>query len=94
MSELSNMAKAIRTGFFLNPKATLTLWNEKSELTPDALAAMQELIDGGFVAVEAEGKMRRYSLTEAGAELPRQSFTWMLEHAREPLTQPIKEAQP
>lgn len=89
MDDLSDMAKAIRTGMFLNPRATLTMHNEQSELTPEAAAAMQELIDGGFIAVEAQGKRRTYSLTNAGAELPRQSFKWMMKHGKKSLTQPI-----
>ena len=94
MTELSNMANCIRTGMFLNPKATLTLWNEKSELTPEAAAAMDELIAGGFIAVEAQGKMRRYSLTEAGEQVPRMSFDWMMKNGKKPLTQPIAGATP
>jgi hypothetical protein len=93
MSELSNMANCIRTGMFLNPKATLTMWNERSEFTPEAAAAMDELVSGGFIAVEAQGKMRRYSLTEAGEALPKMSFDWMMEHGTISLTQPIRGAK-
>jgi hypothetical protein len=90
MADLSDMAKAIRTGMFMNPRATLTMHNEQSELTPEAAAAMQELIDGGYIVVEAQGKRRTYSLTDAGADLPRQSFDWMMTHGKKSLTQPIR----
>ena len=90
MGDLSDMAKAIRTGMFMNPRATLTMHNEQSELTPEAAAAMQELIDGGYIVVEAQGKRRTYSLTDAGADLPRQSFVWMMTHGKKSLTQPIR----
>jgi len=89
MTELTDIAKAIRTGIFFIPSATLTMHNEHSEMTPEAAAAMKELVDGGFVAVEPNGKCQTYSLTDDGAKLPRQSLAWMRKHGTRPLMQPI-----
>lgn len=93
MTELSNLALAIRTGFFLNPRTTLCLRNEKSRLTAEAQAAMNELVAAGILSATQDGAACIYRLTEAGAELPPQSLAWMAKHGKVSIVEPIPQEQ-
>lgn len=95
VSKISIQAQAILAAHWgMNPALTLTLNNEASRLTPQASAAMSELICAGFVKAEkaANGfaSSMTYTLTDLGRKAKIQkSLAWMERHGRFSLTEPI-----
>lgn len=85
MADLSDDALALRTGIFLNPKTTLTMHNDESVFTDRAAAAMKELVDGGYILAEPDGRKVTYRLQGPGFDLPRKSMAWMEKHGMFPL---------
>jgi hypothetical protein len=74
--ELSNEARAIFLGCFLNPKSTLRLANVENTLTDAARKGMDELIEAGLVeAFNIAGTLAViYSATEAGMNADRKEI--------------------
>lgn len=92
---LSTDAQAVLAGhWMMGARATLTLQNQKSRLSARGEKAMRELIEANIVrdekADDGYPESRTYSLTAKGQKLEyRKSFSWMDEHGKFSITEPI-----
>lgn len=72
--ELSDDAKALMLGIFMNPKSQLRLENEVRTLSSRARDALRELHFIGLAQVTKEGKIETWSLTEEGRDVDRRQL--------------------
>jgi hypothetical protein len=96
MTELSNDARAMLLGCFLNPRASLTMHNVQNRLTARAQAGIDELIAAGLVQVDRpHDEVAVYTLTDAGADADRREiargdlFGFMEQNGRFSIAEPI-----
>lgn len=92
---LSTDAQAVLAGYWMSARAKLTPQNQKSRLSARGEKAIQELIAAKIIrdekADDGYPESRTYSLTAKGQKLEyRKPFSWMGEHGKFSITDPIK----
>ncbi len=95
MTELSNAAQALLAALWMNPRFTLRYGMVENVPSPQARAALDEMVDAAILARHTEpGGAVVYSLAPAGRAMDRaKSMAFVKEHGSFALSVPKTEAK-